>query len=400
MDILQNFIDKYIFDKKTITHLESLLLEDMKNKLVAHKDNSQQPMIVLPYTLIPENIQENTIVIDAGGTNFRSCLVHRNPAKPGEHEITDFVTTKMPGIERLLDKKGFYESIADNIEYLRDKAEHIGFCFSYAMEIAENGDGKVIALGKEVKTEGVNGTYVGKELMEVLKSRGWTKLKSITLVNDAASVLISSCSDIALILGTGINSCFVNHNMEDKSKDHIVVTECGLFNDVNPNVLINEVDKSSTLPGSSLLEKSTGGAYRKELFIHAVTKAIQEDILMCPQGFLDKITPRDIDNLYQNKDSLNTNEVALYRIIDAIDTRAAFITASVLSAAMEFAGDRLASKTRICCNGSTFWKTPFFADKTESFIREITENHYAFEIIRMENDTILGASLVPYMIKN
>ena len=57
----------------------------------------------LPPAESPKN--ESVIVIDAGGTNFRSCLVTFDAE--GNPEISELEKTSMPGIERELSKKEF-----------------------------------------------------------------------------------------------------------------------------------------------------------------------------------------------------------------------------------------------------------------------------------------------------
>ena len=78
---------------------------------------------------------ENAIIIDAGGTNFRSCLVTFDAA--GTPTISEMEKTRMPGVERELSRKEFFEQFAVNLEHLKNKADRIGFCFSYPMEIQE-----------------------------------------------------------------------------------------------------------------------------------------------------------------------------------------------------------------------------------------------------------------------
>ena len=85
---------------------------------------------------------KSVIVIDAGGTNFRSCLVTFD--SNGNPSIDFMEKTRMPGVDRELSKKEFFDQIAANLEHLKDKSSSIGFCFSYPVDIQEDGDGVLI----------------------------------------------------------------------------------------------------------------------------------------------------------------------------------------------------------------------------------------------------------------
>ena len=61
---------------------------------------------------------ESVIVIDAGGTNFRSCLVTFDAA--GTPTISEMEKTRMPGVERELNKKEFFDQFAANLEHLKN----------------------------------------------------------------------------------------------------------------------------------------------------------------------------------------------------------------------------------------------------------------------------------------
>ena len=68
-------------------------------------------------------------VIDAGGTNFRSALVR---FQSGGYTVTDMIKRHMPGTEAPCTWEEFIRFTADAIEPLMDRADAIGFCFSYA----------------------------------------------------------------------------------------------------------------------------------------------------------------------------------------------------------------------------------------------------------------------------
>ena len=72
---------------------------------------------------------KSVIVIDAGGTNFRSCLVTFD--NNGVPSISNLEKTSMPGVEKELLFKEFFDKFAENLEHLKNQADSIGFCFNH-----------------------------------------------------------------------------------------------------------------------------------------------------------------------------------------------------------------------------------------------------------------------------
>ena len=153
------FLNRHGFSAKgyDVNTVIDSLLYDMEKGLdvgpgVLDSMDPSEPMIAT-WGLPPESSPKNqtVIVIDAGGTNFRSCLVTFD--ENGNSTISELEKTSMPGIEKELSKKDFFEAIAKNLDHLKNKASRIGFCFSYAMEITPDGDDRVIRFSKEIKAK-------------------------------------------------------------------------------------------------------------------------------------------------------------------------------------------------------------------------------------------------------
>ena len=108
---VEAFIKKYNFIPK-IDNVYERILYDMNLGLFEDKSKAGQDMFntwILPPKNKPKN--KKIIVIDAGGTNFRSCLITFD--EKGDVTISDFRKTSMPGIEKELSKK--------EIEYFIEK---------------------------------------------------------------------------------------------------------------------------------------------------------------------------------------------------------------------------------------------------------------------------------------
>ena len=148
-------VSSFLIRHNFVNHADVLsiaqaILDDMHRGLKSGGKDSDEDMIKT-YCNPPEASAKgkSVIVIDAGGTNFRSCLVTFD--ENGTPSISEMEKTKMPGIEKELNKKDFFEQIAANLEHLKNKSDRIGFCFSYPMEIQQNGDGILLGFSKEVK---------------------------------------------------------------------------------------------------------------------------------------------------------------------------------------------------------------------------------------------------------
>ena len=358
--------------------------------------------------IIPEG--KPVIVIDAGGTNFRSCLVSAN--SENKLSITEFQKTCMPALDRELSKREFYSQIAKNIERLKGKSDTISFCFSYAMQI-ENGDGKVLCFSKEVKAPEAVGSWVGRELKEALVARGWDSNITINILNDTAALLLSGYaggarkwgSHVAFILGTGMNSAYI-------ANSKIVVTECGMFNDVLQSDFDKSVDANSSTPGKSILEKMCSGAYIGEIAYKMILSAC-EDGLLSKQIFrchpiCAGITAADFDGFLADDDNSTSalQEVAAYgsendrqvieELLQKLIERAAYICSQAIMSAYSNA-DKSDDLAPVCinCNGSTFWKTPHLKQLVENCLKKHLDRR--FELVQIEDDITSGSFIAAFI---
>ena len=228
-----------------------------------------------------KNQEKSVVVIDAGGTNFRSSLV--TFTQGGASIISNFQKTKMPGAEGEVSKKDFFAQIAKNIERFKDSCDEISFCFSYAMTITEDHDGILKNFSKEIKATEVVGCFIGAELKDALKEAGWRKIPHVILLNDAAASLIAGTgtskysSYIGLILGTGLNCAYLqNAKPEWELTKQIIVCESAKFSGFKNSDFDILMDEKSVKPGSSPYEKLCSGAYLGPLALEILQIAAKE----------------------------------------------------------------------------------------------------------------------------
>ncbi len=380
----------------------------------------------LPPSEAPEN--QKVIVIDAGGTNFRSCLVTFDA--DGKASISDLEKTKMPGIEREFKKDEFFDAIAANLDHLKDKADRIGFCFSYAMEITPDGDGRALKFSKEIKAKEVEGCLVGDCLSDALVKRGWKRPAKITLLNDTTAALLAGASTategrayssyVGFILGTGMNTAYIESepiakiaSMGNVPKQQIVVCESGRFNKVQRSDFDIAFDKSANTPGLYVMEKMCSGAYLGKVAFIAVKQAAEEGL------FSEKVAnairntevaetydadrflyaPRNPDTVYGKIIAGGTQQDAdtLYTILDLFVERSARLSAALIAAAVikSGMGTSAALPVGVVCNGTTFEKTHNLKERFTGYLNDvlISQRHLYYQLLFVENDITLGAAV-------
>ena len=420
LPIINSFLLRHNFPTALdISSITSSILYDMNLGLgfVFSNEKSGQDMF-RTWLLPPKNPPrcEKVIVIDAGGTNFRSCLVSFDES--GNASVSDFRKTSMPGVEKELSKKEFFSKIADNIEYLKNKSEKIGFCFSYAMQITKDGDGIPNAFSKEIKAPEVLGVPVGKTLCEELSARGWNKIKKITLLNDTVSALLSGAgafggrqfsSYIGFILGTGMNAAYIQPET-GAVENQIIVCEAGKCDKIPLSDFDVTLDKKTAVPGQYKLEKGCSGAYLGKIGLEMLLSAAEESIFSSSANekikSLTDLTLIEMDSFLQNpfSESLvselcenDDDRQKIYELFERAVDRTARYAASILSAnaIQSGAGKNPLRPICIVANGTTFYKTHKLKQKIESYLYDfLTEkNSIYFEIVQVENDITIGTAV-------
>lgn len=377
----------------------------------------------------PEESPRNTrvIVIDAGGTNFRSCLVSFD--NNGEAEITSMQKTRMIAVDREYGKKEFFDTIAANIDYLKDSATRIGFCFSWPMTIQPNGDGRVTEFSKEVKAREVVGSLIGENLSTSLRERGWKSIEKITLLNDTTAALLAGASAatngkaydsyVGFILGTGMNAAYIEYEQiakiagSDNGSAQIVVCESGKCNKISRSIFDEELDKTTTSPGLFGYEKKCSGAYLGPLGGIVLKKAAGDglfsDTVSADLAKLGTLELRDMDQLFYTPYRTDTTLGAIfsrgtetdrdmaYRLLDAIVERSARLAAANIAAAILKSGKGRSPVKPVCvlCEGTTFLKTHNLKDRVTGYLNGVLTEQRGiwYELVSMDNAVTLGTAV-------
>ena len=367
---------------------------------------------------------ERVIVLDAGGTNFRTCLV--SLAGEGDPRIESFSKKGMPGVHHEVCAAEFFSSLADQVEPLIDQSDRIGFCFSYAARITDDHDGIPLVFSKEIKAPEVIGMPVGVSLLAELARRGHdVKRKRVSVINDTVATLLAGKvsagvspyeSHIGFILGTGTNTAYVERGANigklalPEGRSMVINVESGSY-----DLAIGELDRrffaSTRSPDDYHFEKMISGAYLGAFSELVIRQAIDEGLLS--EAFarrFESIVPLDTKRMShylemphnQMYDLVRcvTNEedaLALHMILDSIIARAAKLTAVNLSAAVLKSQSGENPRYPVCINadGTTFYKTARLAEYTRHYVLEFLQrrHHRHVDFIRIDDSPIIGAAV-------
>ena len=286
-----NFLERHGMSPERIE--PSLYAAKMRDNMERGLAGDKAALPMIPTYLKMEGAvpkARRAIVIDAGGTNFRSALAGFTEQGFQAEELSK---CSMPGIAKSATWEEFISFVADRIMPLTDRADCIGFCFSYSADITPEIDGRVIRIDKEVVVEGSAGKLVGASLLEELERRGAGK-KKIVILNDTAAVLLggSATLDMAAysgfigqVSGTGTNTCCllpasrITKLGRTEGTKMIVNLESGLYDELPRGDFDLVLDRESNNPGLKLFEKMTAGVYLGELCRLMLRAAADEGLL-------------------------------------------------------------------------------------------------------------------------
>ena len=421
------FLMRWGVDPETI-EMKPLLetfLQAMDQGLQKEEGSSLKMIPTYMEVLSQLPVGEPVIVLDAGGTNFRTCLVTFE--ENGSPRIEDFRKVSMPGVKEEVTAEQFFKTFADEVERLIDKSDKIGFCFSYAAAITPDHDGIPLVFSKEIKAPEVIGKPVGAALLSELARRGYdVSKKKVAVLNDTVATLLAGQSVksevpysgyVGFILGTGTNTAYVekNTNIEklnlSDGKSQIINIESGNF-DFCPSKLDREFFNSTKHPEQYHLEKMISGAYLGNLSTLLINKAIDEGILsetfkqrFEALGGVDTTRMSHYLEMPFNSEYAlvaccegNVDDaIALWMIIDTLTARAGKLTAANLAATVIKGGAGTDPRKPVCINadGTTFYKTEYLKKYTEYYLHtylQLEHKHY-YRFVRIDDSPTIGAAI-------
>lgn len=403
-----------------------VFLDEMRQGLTETKSSlAMLPTYIETEREVPPN--EPVIVMDAGGTNFRVATVCFKDE--GAPEISDFKVFPMPGVKEEMSKDRFFAVMAGYVADVVHESDHIGFCFSYPIEMFPTKDGRVLYFSKEIKAPQVVGQMIGESLNEALGASAQAGAKRIVLLNDTVATLLAGKahaaghtydSYIGFILGTGTNTSYVEQNKNiakakdlDPTKAQIINVESGGFGKAPRGTVDKQLDAESAGPGVNVFEKMISGAYIGPM-CHATMRLAAEGGLFSPQtaealSALPETSTKQIsDFLSSSQGSDNPLAQALakapqedaatvYHLVDALIERAAKLTAANLSSAAIKCEKGHDPSRPICivAEGTTFYHLHSLRQKTEAYLKQylVEGQGVYYEIATVDNATLIGAAI-------
>jgi len=399
------------------------LVSDMEREMTRGLDGSDSSLPMLP-TYIgvdrPVPPRRPVIAVDAGGTNLRSATVSFNEG--GTPVIEGFSKQAMPGTDGELDRDGFFEEFARFLAPLAPSADTVGFCFSYAIEIYPDHDGRLLYWTKGIRAPEVVGERIGAGVAEHLRAHGHEK--GFVLLNDTIATLLAARSVgdtrqyesyIGFILGTGTNTAYVEKNANiakcsdlDPEQSQAINVESGRYTGCPRSEFDEAVDAASANPGGQQFEKMMSGAYLGALAGKILEVARAESLLS--DGCADtaaglELSTKGVDAFLHNphtEEPFPSSAVTahdreiLYRIFSEIVRRAALLAAVSVSAAVLKTNAGRNPLHPVCVNadGSTFYKTKGLRCMVEAYLRDILQPRgIFFDLVHVDDAPLIGAAV-------
>jgi len=394
-------------------------LNEMKKGL-AGKESS---LAMIPsYIPVPREAPKNEkiIVLDAGGTNFRTALIEFD--RDSKPDITYFTNNPMPGSKKELNKKEFFDQIADNVRPILKESNRLGFCFSYPTLVDQHRDGKLLYWTKEIKAPEVIGEKIIANLSRTLRRRGLPSPEKMLILNDTVASLLAGVTAtcfspeynyIGFILGTGTNTSYIESNkniLKEKglpAGSQAINIEAANFNKFDRGDIDLAFDATTANPGKHIIEKMISGAYLGSLCHKILLTAaseglfsqdVQRTLLKMPpintpdlSAILSDPMDRQPAFLGLPEDDFTTMKAIISQTIE----RAALFTAINLASAMlKSSANREKMKYCISADGSVYYKLFSFKQRAEDFLSEIVKPYaLEFKIVHVKDAPVIGAAV-------
>lgn len=362
------------------------------------------------------------VVLDAGGTNFRSGLVEIPP------RVTERQNRPMPGARDDVDIESFYGAFTSEIRRLMPRADvaKIGWCFSYPAEATPRLDARLARWTKNIRAPGIVGQLVGEELLKRLGGG------IIAIVNDTVATLLAAkategdrvySSYIGFILGTGTNCAYVEKCANitklgvaaNVGGDMIVNAESGGFSCIEQSAFDKAMDAKTVQCGQNIFEKMISGAYLGgigfELYRAAAKAGLFSKRAASAITGLGALETMDFDNFCASRtvegrtnplDSVfsGADDAKMARRLGIhVFERAAALTAVHLAAfaIKSGAGESAEAPIAINADGSTYYKTraiPFAATVKKELDKLLGRRNIHYEITPQVDDApMVGAAI-------
>jgi len=404
-----------------VQEILAAFMDEMEKGLAGQKSSLAMIPSYVPVPAVAPR-DEKIIVLDAGGTNFRTALImfDRNSVP----QIESLTHHSMPGIERELSKEEFFNQIADLLQPVLKESNRLGFCFSYPALIDRHRDGTLLYWTKEVKAPGVVGEKILANLSETIRKRGLPCPAHMIILNDTVASLLAGVTAtrfstdhnyMGFILGTGTNTAYVEHcirigKLQEPETGGSMAINCEManFNKLTRGDIDLAFDSATANPGQYVFEKMISGAYLGVLCHKILQVAADEGIVSAiaagklrvmetlSMPFLSTILSGSAGNKTEFAGCPDTDLSSIKSIISEVVERAAVLTAINMSAPIIrlARGGNTKNKYCISADGSVYYKLHSFRERAEKHLNEVLKPYEVeYKIVHIDDAPIIGAAV-------
>lgn len=376
------------------------------------------------YVHVPKRApqHEKIIVIDAGGTHFRTAVVRFD--RQSVPRIEDFVDHPMPGVAKEVGRDEFFDLVVDYLEPVLKESRRLGFCFSYPALIDPQRDGQLLYWTKEIKAPGVVGEKILANLSRALDRRGLARPTNMIILNDTVASLLAGVTStrfstdynyLGLILGTGTNIAYIESNARIRKEPALAAggsmainCESANFDKVERGDIDLAFDQTTASPGRHVLEKMISGGYLGGLCSRVLDAAAAEGVISQAanqklkavetlgtpflSGLLAGAAGTDPNLADVAADELRTIRTILSGVVE----RAAVLTAINMAAPVikSATDDRRKKKFCISADGSVYYKLYSFRERAEKHLAEILKPYgVEHQIVQVDEAPLIGAAV-------
>ncbi|CDR96129.1 hexokinase, putative [Babesia bigemina] len=386
--------------------------------------------------------------IDFGGSNLRSVRINVKGKGTMERMQSTFSLRHATALrpKGLLDRTAtatelfdhFAKSIGNLMEESgdakdSDKIYPVGFTFSFPCTMLTKRNAILLDWTKGFETgrdtnEQVEGRDIGMLMDEAFKRNKVNGRVSIIL-NDTVGTLMSVAYQkpqgypecrIGLILGTGFNVCYVEHEyLRYGYVGKVINIECGNFDKELPITPVDyEIDWYTSNSGRGKMEKLIAGAYlgeiiRRNMIIYLSERATAQ---MWKVGTFTAVDAADILN-DKSDDHAKAREIAkrcwgadfdekslkgLRRICEAVFDRSAGLAAAAIVATARRTLAHATSKITCAVDGSLYVKNEWYRERMLYYMEKVSRADLVGSVIMYACDdgSGKGAAIAAAMIKD
>ncbi|XP_036000192.1 hexokinase-2 [Fundulus heteroclitus] len=435
---VRQYLEPFCLSVEKLQDVSNRLLEAMKQGLDKQMhDNAPVKMLPTFVTATPDGTEQGDfLAVDLGGTNLR---VFHVKLLPEANNLKIKAETEGPISQEIKDGPGeeLFDYIATliseilNSKDLKEKHVPLGFTFSFPCEQKSIDKSILIRWVKGFKCSGVEGEDVANLLKEAMKKKEDCDIGPVTMVNDAAGIMMScryiypNC-DIGMIIGTGTNACYMEEMknikyMEGEDGQMCINTEWGGFGDDGSLSDIQteadkKVDENSNNSGVHIFEKMISGMYLGEIVGRVLLALTQKKLLFkgkVPEKLRDptKFKSKYISDIEHEEKGLE-NAMGLLDC-DEVDARIVqFVCATISSRAAHLCAAAVASivkricenrqleqlKTTVGVDGSVYKFHPKISGKIKKMVERLAPK-CKIDFKEVEDGSGKGAAIVSAVVQ-